>query len=72
LEFDKAIRYHYRFSGLRFGGRKVARFRRLSTAVSNGSHDVLELLDGRVIMLTELATGQAATVRQIPLAVPPA
>jgi hypothetical protein len=72
LEFDKAIRFHHRFSGLRFGGCKVAKFRRLSTTVSNGSHNVLELSDGRIVTLTQLATGQAATVRQIPPAVPAA
>jgi hypothetical protein len=66
LEFDNAIRYHHRFSRLRFGGRKAARVRRLSTDGSSGSCDALELSDGRIVMLMQLAAGQTTTVRQVP------
>jgi hypothetical protein len=62
LQFDKCIRYFHNFSHLRFGGQKVARFLRCSTNDSSSSYDALELADGRIVVLSELAVGQTATV----------
>jgi len=66
LRFDKDIHYYHRFSGLRFCvSHKTARFRQFldGTSASGGS---LELADGRIVMLTELAAGQSATIVQVP------
>ena len=72
LRFDRSIRYFHNFSHLRFGGQKVARFRHFSTDESSGSCDALELSDGRIVRLAELAAGQTAAVMQVPLAEQPA
>ena len=66
LEFDKEIRHFHRFSRLRFRiGHKTARFRHFPRD-ANANNDALELADGRLIMLTELAAEQTATVMKVP------
>jgi hypothetical protein len=71
LAFDKDIHYYHRFSAQRFCiEHKTARFRHLPSNV-NADNDALELADGRLIMLTELAAGQTATVMKVPPLPPP-
>lgn len=73
LAFEKDIRYHHRFSSLRFCiSHKIARFRRFNMDGPSAGHDALELADGRIVMLAELAAGQTATVMQIPPSAQPA
>jgi hypothetical protein len=70
LAFDKDIQYHDRFSVLRFRvEHKKARFRQFSND-SNASRFALELADGLLVMLAELAAGQTATVVRVPFASP--
>jgi hypothetical protein len=66
LRFDRSTRYFHNLRHLRFGGQKVAWFLRCSTDESRSSFDALELADGRIVMLSELAAGQTATVLQVP------
>ena len=67
LVFDETIQYYHRFSSRRFCvDHKIAKFREFRTDDPNAKCDALELLDGRIVMVTELAAGQTATVRQLP------
>lgn len=45
---------------------RVARFRQLHKDNAHRHHDALELPDGTTVMLNDLATGQEATVLQLP------
>ena len=44
----------------------MARFRQVNKEQRNVHHDALEMPDGQIIMVTKLATGQHATVLQLP------
>jgi hypothetical protein len=44
----------------------VARFRQVNLEQPYAHHDALEFPDGRLVMLTDLAPGQTATVLQLP------
>jgi len=44
----------------------VARFRQVNLEQPYAHHDALEFPDGRLVMLTDLAPGQSATVLQLP------
>ena len=55
------------FSGLRFVREKVARFRQVNTREPYTHHDALEFADGTIVLLTQLCTGQRATVLQLPV-----
>ena len=45
---------------------QTAIFRQVNKHVPLAHHDALELPDGRMVMLTDLCEGQAATVLQLP------
>jgi hypothetical protein len=47
---------------------QTAIFRQVNQAVPHMHHDALELPNGKIVMLTSLAEGQAATVLQLPAA----
>jgi hypothetical protein len=47
-------------------GATVARFRQINMDRPHAHHDALEFPDGTVILLTNLAVGQKATVLQLP------
>ncbi len=47
---------------------RTARFRQVDIEVVHTHHDALELPDGQIVKLTNLATGQTATVLQLPAA----
>jgi hypothetical protein len=47
---------------------QTAIFRQVNPAVLHTHHDALELPNGKIVMLTRLAEGQAATVLQLPAA----
>lgn len=46
----------------------VAIFRQVDLAISAAHHDALELPDGTIVKLNDLAIGQTATVLQLPAA----
>jgi hypothetical protein len=52
-------------------GARVARFRQVNMDQPYAHHDALEFPDGQVVHLTHLATGQTATVLQLPAAPKP-
>ena len=67
LAFEKDIKYYHRFSLLRFSrGCKTAKFRQFNIGKSRDEHDAIEFPDGRIVMVSELAAGQTATVVQLP------
>jgi hypothetical protein len=47
---------------------QTAIFRQVNLAVPHTHHDALELPNGKIVMLTSLVEGQAATVLQLPAA----
>jgi hypothetical protein len=47
---------------------QTAIFRQVNPAVPHTHHDALELPNGKIVMLTSLVEGQAATVLQLPAA----
>jgi hypothetical protein len=48
-------------------GEKVARFRQVNTDQPCTHHDALEFPGGRTVLVTQLCTGQRATVLQLPV-----
>ena len=48
-------------------GRKVARFRQVNTEIRATHHDAVEFPGGEVVLLTQLAAGQRASVLQLPI-----
>ena len=49
----------------------VARFRQVNLEQPYSHHDALEFPDGRLVMLTDLTTGQTAIVLQLPASMQP-
>ena len=45
---------------------RVARFRNVNMSEPYAHHDALEFPDGRILLVTQLAPGQVATVLQLP------
>jgi hypothetical protein len=70
LAFDDNVRYDRGFSLLGKGSlnHKVARFRQIDLDDPHVQHDALEFPDGKVLKVAQLATGQTATVLQLPVA----
>ena len=70
LAFDDDVRYERAFS--LFGkvrvNHKVARFCQVDLKDPHTHHDALEFPDGRIVKVTRLVAGQAATVLQLPAA----
>ena len=72
LAFEKYIQYYRRFSLLRFSrGHRTAKFRQFNVGNPHRECAALEFPDGRLVMISELAPGQTATVVQVPLAAQP-
>ncbi len=70
LAFDENVRYDRAFSllGKARLNHKVARFRQIDLDDPNVQHDALEFPDGKILKVSRLATGQTATVLQLPVA----
>lgn len=70
LAFDDNVRYDRAFSllGKARVNHKVARFRQIDLDDPYVQHDALEFPDGKVLKVARLATGQTATVLQLPVA----
>jgi hypothetical protein len=70
LAFDEAVRYDRAFSvlGKARVNHKVARFRQIDLDDPYVQHDALEFPDGQILKIARLATGQTATVLQLPVA----
>jgi len=51
---------------------RVARFRQVNMAEPYAHHDALEFPDGGIMLVTQLAPGQTATVLQLPAGIRPA
>jgi hypothetical protein len=68
LAFEEDVKSEaaYGFGYKRFP-HKVARFRQVNKDQPNVHHDALELPDGEIVLVTELAGGQHATVLQMPV-----
>lgn len=70
LAFDDNVRYDRAFSflGKARVNHKVARFRQVDLDDPYVQHDALEFPDGKILKVARLATGQTATVLQLPVA----
>src|SRR5579885_509925 len=71
LAFDDDVRYDRAFSllGKARVNHKVARFRQVDVHDPYVQHDALEFPDGKVLKVAQLATGQTATVLQLPVGI---
>lgn len=65
LAFESDVRIKGLFFRRRIGAH-LARFRKIDTHKPAEHHDALEFANGRVLKLTDLATGQRARVLQLP------
>jgi len=72
IEFDEPVKlregWHLFGSKDKPPKSQVARFRQINLDSKHMHHDALEFADGEIILLTYLATGQKATVLQLPAA----
>jgi hypothetical protein len=46
---------------------RLARFRQIDLDKPNQHHDALEFANGRIVLVTDLAVGQRATILQLPV-----
>jgi hypothetical protein len=69
LAFNDSVRYDRVFSllGKARVNHKVARFRQIDLDDPYVQHDALEFPDGKILKVARLATGQTATVLQLPV-----
>jgi hypothetical protein len=74
LAFDDEIAFESSraFHSIRRLDDRVARFRHINEQQPNTHHDALEVADGTTVLLTQLCTGQHATVLQLPAEASPA
>jgi hypothetical protein len=72
LAFDNEVESRHPFAKLlpSFGfgklGANVARFRQINTREPHTHHDALEFANGKTVLVTQLRSGQRATVLQLP------
>ncbi|MGN6411631.1 MAG: hypothetical protein ACTHK9_09295 [Nitrobacter sp.] len=73
LAFDENVQYECprSFLGIKFSGKarvdhKVASFRKVDVDNPHVQHDALEFPNGQVLKITQLVSGQTATVLQLP------
>ncbi|WP_439924194.1 hypothetical protein [Nitrobacter sp. JJSN] len=74
LAFDENVQYDCprSFLGIKFSGKarvdhKVASFRKVDVDNPHVQHDALEFPNGQVLKITQLVSGQTATVLQLPV-----
>jgi hypothetical protein len=73
IAFEKEAESRHPFAKLlpSFGfgklGAGVARFRQINTQEPHTHHDALEFANGRMVLITQLSSGQRATVLQLPV-----
>jgi hypothetical protein len=73
IAFEKEVESRHPFAKLlpSFGfgklGASAARFRQINTREPHTHHDALEFADGRTVLVTQLRSGQRATVLQLPV-----
>ena len=78
LAFERDVEVDHGFGrllpSLGFGriAERVARFRKINTAELDVHHDALEFPSARIVLVTRLCEGQAATVLQLPAGSQPA
>ncbi len=78
LAFERDVEIDHGFGrllpSLGFGKmqERVARFRKINEAEIDAHHDALEFPNGRIVLVTRLCEGQAATVLQLPAGSQPA
>jgi hypothetical protein len=66
LAFEDNVRFQRWYSANVSVGARMARFREINTDKIDQHHDALEFSDGTVVLVTELAVGQRASVVQLP------
>src|ERR1700750_294100 len=67
LAFAENVRFQRWYSANVGVGDRMARFREINTDKINQHHDALEFSNGTVVLVTELAVGQKASVVQLPV-----
>jgi hypothetical protein len=73
IAFEKEAEFRHSLAKLlpSFGfgklGASVARFRQINAQEPHTHHDALEFANGRTVLITQLSSGQRATVLQLPV-----
>ncbi|MDT2021826.1 hypothetical protein [Methylocella sp. CPCC 101449] len=67
IAFDKNVEFERGLFSTKKTGSASARFRQVNMEQPNCHHDALELSDGQIVLVTELRSGQFATVLQLPV-----
>jgi hypothetical protein len=70
LAFEQNVKYDNRWIWTRTTGFSVGNFNTIDAHLRERHHDAIEFPDGSYVLVTQLCTGQRATVLQLPMVHP--
>ena len=70
LAFEQNVKYDNRWIWTRTSGFSVGKFNTIDPHLRERHHDAIEFPDGSYVLVTQLCTGQRATVLQLPMVHP--
>jgi hypothetical protein len=70
LAFEQNVKYDNRWIWTRTAPYRVGKFNSIDPHVRERHHDAIEFPDGSYVLVTQLCTGQRATVLQLPVTQP--
>ena len=70
LAFEENVKYDNRWIWTRTTNYRVGKFNSIDPHVRERHHDAIEFPDGSYVLVTQLCTGQRATVLQLPVTAP--
>ena len=70
LAFEQNVKYDNRWIWTRTSGFRVGKFNTIDPHFRERHHDAIEFPDGSYVLVTQLCTGQRATVLQLPMVHP--
>ena len=70
LAFEQNVKYDNRWIWTRTTGFSVGKFNTIDAHLRERHHDAIEFPDGSYVLVTQLCTGQRATVLQLPMVHP--
>jgi hypothetical protein len=70
LAFEQNVKYDNRWIWTRTTSFRVGKFNTIDPHIRERHHDAIEFPDGNYVLVTQLCTGQRATVLQLPVVHP--
>ena len=70
LAFEQNVKYDNRWIWTRTTNYRVGKFNSIDPHIRERHHDAIEFPDGSYVLVTQLCTGQRATVLQLPVVHP--